>query len=281
MDALAVPTPALSGQLLVVGLEPAVARFRHLASQLVFPTVSYATGVAEARACLIGRRTEAIVIVTGAANPEAFGLVQALAAGGEAPLILIAPAMTDEEDLLALRLGAVECLADIELTGERLLLALTRARARGTHIARWTSRAALFQALVDRDADGMVALDADLRITYASAGVDRLVGYSETDMIGRTILEFVTPESTDQLLRCIVLALAGPGEHLQGGAVVRHADGTDRRLEGSIVNLLGDAPVHALVASFRDATERHRRDLTLQQSEAQFRALAESVPVMV
>jgi PAS domain S-box-containing protein len=158
---------------------------------------------------------------------------------------------------------------------------LVRADARLEPLRRWIGRATLFEALVERDADGLLALDTGLQITYASAGVERLLGYPSEELIGRSMLEFIPPDSTEPILRGISSALARPGEHLLGVAQVRHADGTDRHLEGSIINLLGDAPVHALIMSFRDGTRRLKRQQELATNESRFRELAEEVPAMI
>jgi PAS domain S-box-containing protein len=158
---------------------------------------------------------------------------------------------------------------------------LEEACARGEHQARWISRAALFEALVERDADGLLALDTGLLITYASAGVERLLGYPTEELIGRSALEFIPPAGTDEALRYVSEALAAPGEHVYGTAMVCHADGSERLIEGTITNLLGDAPVHALIVSFRDVTDRQLQERELEGNERRFRELAEQAPVMI
>ncbi|HWA58105.1 MAG TPA: PAS domain S-box protein, partial [Gemmatimonadales bacterium] len=139
----------------------------------------------------------------------------------------------------------------------------------------------LFEALVERDADGLVALDSSLLITYASEGVERLLGYPPEELLGRSALEFVPPDSTDEALRYMSLALESPGEHLAGQISVLHASGSLRRIEGSITNFLHTPPIDALVLGFRDATDRHLREQDLADRERRFRELAENAPVMI
>ena len=134
---------------------------------------------------------------------------------------------------------------------------------------------------MERDADGLLALDAGLLVTYASAGVERVLGHPTEELIGRSALELIPPESTDEALRLIDLALQQPGDHIHGQAMARHADGGLRQIEGSIVNLLGDPPVNAIILGFRDVTDRQQLERDLADRERHFRELAEEAPVMI
>ncbi len=266
-------------KLLVVGPEHLVRGFAGIAAGLT--TYAVAANLTEARIRLIGRAPEAIVLLADAGGPDTLASVQLLTSGGQAPLLLVVPGLTPADELVALRLGAAESLTTPNLTRELLAETLARVRARGEHHARWTARAALFEALVERDADGFLALDSGLLISYASAGVERLLGYPTEEVLGRSVLEFVPPEGTDEALRYIGLALQQPGDHILGQAMVLHADGSLRRIEGSIVNLLGDPPVNALIIGFRDATDRQQQERDLADRERRFRELAEEAPVMI
>jgi PAS domain S-box-containing protein len=266
-------------QLLIVGPEHLVKKFTTVAKGLRSFVV--AASVAEARIRLIGQAPEAVVVLAETGGPETLSAVQILAAGGEAPLLLVVSRIDPPDELTALRLGAAECLKTSAITTEILALTLDRTRARGEYCARWSTRAALFEALVERDADGLLALDAGLLVTYASAGVEQLLGYPTEEMIGRSALEFVSPEGTDDALRQISLAMQQPGVHIHGQAVALHAGGSLRRIEGSIVNLLGEPPINAIILGFRDATDRHQQERDLADRERRFRELAEEAPVMI
>jgi PAS domain S-box-containing protein len=256
-----------------------VRRFREAAGPRA--TLDVVATIPEARVRLIGRAWHAIVVVTDSADAAALGTVQALASTGQAPVLLVAPRLSPADEFTAFRLGAAEYLRLDQLTSEAVAATLLRLRARGEHQAAWVARAALFEALVERDADGLLALDPGLLITYASAGAERLLGYSPEEVVGRSALEFVPPEGTDEVLRHIGAALEHPGDHIMTQALVRHADGSDRRIEGTVVNLLGDPPVHALIVTFRDATDRLRQERELADKEQRFRELAEQAPVMM
>jgi PAS domain S-box-containing protein len=266
-------------QLLIVGPQHLVKSFTTVAKGLRSFVV--AASVAEARIRLIGQAPEAVVVLAETGGPETLSAVQILAGGGEAPLLLVVSRISPSDELAALRLGAAECLKTSAVTAEILAITLDRTRARGEYYSRWSTRAALFEALVERDADGLLALDAGLLVTYASAGVEQLLGYPTEELIGRSALEFVPPEGTDDALRQISLAMQQPGVHIHGQAVVLHAEGSLRQIEGSIVNLLGEPPINAIILGFRDSTDRHQQERDLADRERRFRELAEEAPVMI
>jgi len=265
-------------ELLVVGPDHLVRSFAEIASGLT--TFAVAADLEAARDRLLGRAPAAIVLLAEASGPETLASVQLLASGGQ-PLLLVVPGLTPADELVALRLGATESLTAPHLTREILAQSITRLRARGEHLGRWTSRAALFEALVERDADGLLALDSGLLITYASRGVELLLGYPREEVLGHSALEYIPPEGTDEALRYFGLAMQQPGDHVQGQATVMHADGSIHRIEGSIVNLLGDPPVNAIIVGFRDVTDRQRQEQDLADRERRFRELAEEAPVMI
>src|SRR5262249_50407681 len=128
---------------------------------------------------------------------------------------------------------------------------------------------------------GLLALDSGLLITYASSGGERLLGYPTEELLGRSALEFIPPDGTDEALRNFGIAMQQPGDHVHGETMALHADGTLRRLEGSIVNLLGDFPINSIILGFRDATDRHEMARDLAEREQRFRELAEEAPVMI
>jgi PAS domain S-box-containing protein len=263
----------------VVGPDRVAGPFCTLAASL-FPIIQ-APSVQHARNELAGTPPRAIIVVAEQVDGDALGAVQSLAAFGRAPLLLVAGEIQPDQLAVALRLGAIEVVDLASLSADLLYDVLGRADARLEHLRRWIGRATLFEALVERDADGLLALDTGLQIGYASAGVERLLGYPAEELIGRSLLEFIPPDQTDRVLGGIAAALARPGEHLLGDALVRHADGADRHLEGSLTNLLGDAPIHALIMSFRDGTRRQKRQQELAANEQRFRELAEQAPVMI
>jgi len=197
------------------------------------------------------------------------------------PIVCVVPSMEEAQSLRLMQAGASECLAREGLTASALMCSCARAAARAVPLAVFRAREALYRTLVERDADAIVAFDQDLRITYASEGTTRLLGWAPTEVIGRPASDFTPPEGLAVLLEAVQWTCANPGQHYHSHGPVRHRDGHLVNIEGTVINLLEEPPVRALVMAFRDAAARDERTRTLQQSEARFRSIAEETPVPV
>ncbi|HET9734193.1 MAG TPA: PAS domain S-box protein [Burkholderiales bacterium] len=132
-----------------------------------------------------------------------------------------------------------------------------------------------FRALIENSADGIVLLDEAGRIRYGSPATTRILGYEESELVGREAVELVHADDVDSF-RCDLAAVnRQPGGSLHAHARIRHKDGDYRLLEGTWTNLLGEPGVSALVANFRDVTERERSLQALAEAEERFRSLTE------
>src|SRR5262245_60228616 len=108
MNPMVSQSPTGNGKLLIVGPRHLVGAFTEIIPRS-FP-FDATDDVAEARVRLIGRAPEAIVVLTETGGPDMLAKVQVLASGGEAPLLLVVPGLTPNDELTALRLGVAECL---------------------------------------------------------------------------------------------------------------------------------------------------------------------------
>ncbi len=142
---------------------------------------------------------------------------------------------------------------------------------------RWRAQQALahserrYRALIENSAEGIVLLDAQRRIIYGSPGAGRILGYQDDDLRGAFGADMVHEEDRKAFLRALDTAVSRPGIAVDARARLRHRDGSYRLLEGSWTNWLGEPGIDALVANFRDITER-------DENERRFRALVQSSP---
>jgi PAS domain S-box-containing protein len=123
-----------------------------------------------------------------------------------------------------------------------------------------------FRVLFEHSSDAIMLWSAQGRVLYATPSVERVLGYSEPQIMGRIAMELVHPDDTDQARRLWQEAMKEPGNVAGGLFRVRHMDGTWRWIEGVAKNLLKERGVEALVATFRDVTERVRTQQELQDS---------------
>ncbi|HEX9182075.1 MAG TPA: PAS domain S-box protein, partial [Burkholderiales bacterium] len=132
-----------------------------------------------------------------------------------------------------------------------------------------------FRALIENSADGIVLLDGEGCIRYVSPATTRILGYAEGELLGRKGIELVHADDAASFLADVETLSRKPGGSLHAHARIRHKDGDYRLLEGTWTNLLGEPGVSALVANFRDVTERERSLQALAEAEERFRSLTE------
>jgi PAS domain S-box-containing protein len=125
-----------------------------------------------------------------------------------------------------------------------------------------------FRALVEHAQDWIVVLDAEGVIRYASPSIERVLGYSPAERVGRPGLELVHPEDRPRVEAALEDLSRRPGEGAHVEMRCRHADGSWRVLDTVGRNLLDEPSVRGLLVSARDITElvhsRARREAMLR-----------------
>ena len=134
--------------------------------------------------------------------------------------------------------------------------------------ARLRRSEAWFRSLVQTGGDAVVILDDDLRVTWASPALARVLGGAAGTLVGRSLLSAVHPEDAPALAAVLPQSRgrAGDAPALDGTLhPLRLADehGTWRILEAGISDLRADASVGAVVLHCRDVTDRHARERVL------------------
>jgi PAS domain S-box-containing protein len=121
------------------------------------------------------------------------------------------------------------------------------------------------------------------RLLDVNQAACRLLGYARDELIGKTVLDVVSPDEAERL-ESVRQALMTPGTVNRGEWTQRRKDGTTILVEVS-ANILPDGRWQAFV---RDIGERKRaeaeRQLTterLRESEEQFRLIFEEAPIGV
>jgi PAS domain S-box-containing protein len=132
-----------------------------------------------------------------------------------------------------------------------------------------------FRAMVEKTAEGIVLTHPDQGVVYASPGVERVLGYTPEELAGRTnqwfVQHIVHPDYRQDALETWTRLLLS-GEHESTGEVlVQHKDGSWRWIESTTRNLLHEPSVQAVVANFRDITERKRAQAERERLEQRLR----------
>jgi PAS domain S-box-containing protein len=140
-----------------------------------------------------------------------------------------------------------------------------------------------FRRVLETAPDGMVLVRPDGTIALANEQMEKLFGYSSEELIGQGV-EMLALEGfrTEQVQRRRDEfgdsrdRLRGAGLELYG----RRKDGSEVPVEIRLSPLEAQEGV-LVCAAIRDVTERKRAEEALRESEARFRTMANTAPVMI
>ena len=130
---------------------------------------------------------------------------------------------------------------------------------------------ARYRSLVRYSSDLITVVDAEGKITYLSASVERMLGYRPEEVTGRNVFEFIHPDDVP-MLQFLLAEMVKTSEILKSAEFrVRHAHGHWVYLDSIGSNLIGDRNIGGIVVNSRDVTERKKTEDALRESEARLR----------
>src|SRR5216110_240952 len=145
----------------------------------------------------------------------------------------------------------------------------------------------LFHALVEHSSEAVALLDETGAISYVSPAATRLLGYTVAELTGTTAFGFLHPDDLSRVQQLCQRLLDEPGLSITTELRARHKDGSYRLVEAVAVNRLDEPAVGAVVANWRDITERLRAEealksyqgteAALRNSEESYRSLVDGV----
>ncbi len=133
-----------------------------------------------------------------------------------------------------------------------------------------------FRTLIENSSDVVVMLDRQGTILYESPAVLPVLGFTSESRAGKSIFEKIHPDDTHDLIKEFKTLVEKPQQSSASTFRVRHNNGTWRWIEAIGTNLLNDSNIQAIVANYRDVTERKNAVESLRDSEERFRSLFES-----
>jgi PAS domain S-box-containing protein len=135
-----------------------------------------------------------------------------------------------------------------------------------------------FRALVEYGSDGIALGDGNGNVLYVSPAITRILGYSVEEFIGTNFLTLLHPDDLAEGRARFAAVLANRlRPTYQRDLRYRHRDGTWRYLEIVRVNRLDDPAVRAIVANFRDVTERHEALETADHLRRRYELILNSI----
>ena len=137
------------------------------------------------------------------------------------------------------------------------------------------------EELVEQSPEAVAILSVDGRVVRISKEFTRMFGYEPEEVLGRFINDLIVPETLVESAREGTGQLQH-GQRVEVETIRRRKDGNDLNVFLLAVPLTTASGEHvAHYAIYRDITERKRAEERLLESEARFRAMADTAPVMI
>lgn len=131
-----------------------------------------------------------------------------------------------------------------------------------------------FKTLIENNNDIISLLDDKFRVIYRSPSAERIMGWSNEEILASSGTVKVHPEEQDHARQVVKEIMANPGKPIYTLFRNQHKNGHYVWLEGTVTNLLHDKHIHSIVYNYRDVSAR-------KEAEEQIRKLNESLEFKV
>ena len=131
-----------------------------------------------------------------------------------------------------------------------------------------------YRKLVEEANDITVVVASDGALMYVSPAVERLLGYTPSDLIGNDWCEYVHPEDSDALFDVIDALRTSSSSAETVEFRCRRADGTWCWLEATMRSRL-DGDIGGIIVNNRDVTERKERETELRTTKERMKMALE------
>ncbi len=234
----------------------------------------------------IARRVRPDLVLLDILMPEMDGYqvcrhLKADPATAAAPVIFLS-ALTDTKDkVLGLQLGAVDFISKPFQPEEVIARVNTHLKIRRLEqelAGRNRELEAANRHILGSMEEGLYGLDASGAIIFANAAAERITGWREQELLGRTLYEV---HSADRAAGTVAPVLAGTlASTLTNGLVHHREDELFRHREGGVFPveftsspLYQDDALSGAVVVFKDITERKRQEKELRNALREVREL--------
>jgi len=115
-----------------------------------------------------------------------------------------------------------------------------------------------FREIIENSSDMILILNKRGILTYASPSVERFLGYSPEEMMGKSSFRFIHRADIERAMQDFSKAIQVKELAMPNSFRVLRKDGSERILEGLGKNLLDNPAIAGFVMNVHDVTERRR-----------------------
>ena len=138
-----------------------------------------------------------------------------------------------------------------------------------------------YRALIENEVDVVTILKPDGTIMFESPALERILGYTPEELVGRNVFEFIHPGDIEMIRGEIERVIHTSETSRPVEFAFRHKDGAWRTMESVARNLLAHPAVGGIIVNSRDITQRRAaeaelrsKEIALKSSHEQLQALA-------
>ncbi|MDN4166946.1 PAS domain S-box protein [Cytophagales bacterium LB-30] len=136
------------------------------------------------------------------------------------------------------------------------------------------------QLLLENASEVITIYEEDLSVRYISPSVDRILGWSQNDLIGKKDTDKVHEEWREAVANMFKQLLENPKEQVTIQYIYTRKDGGSIWLEATGTNLLSDKAIQGIIINSRDITERRRAEQE-ERMRSKMQALSENSPDLI
>lgn len=134
-----------------------------------------------------------------------------------------------------------------------------------------------FKGVIENSDDMITTIDSTGNTIYTSPAVGKKFGYSIKETLGLKILDTMHPDDIAIMDTFMAKLTTQPGISMPSPLIrERKNDGSYIWVEGTLTNFLETEGINAIVANFRDVTERINAELKIRESEFRYRQIVET-----
>ena len=120
-----------------------------------------------------------------------------------------------------------------------------------------------FRAMIENSTDVIQITDIKGNITYVSSSIERNFGYIENDLIGKNVLDNISPDDRSMFLKGIEKITGSNGKITSVIYRYRHKNGIWCTVESTLKNCLDDPEIMGIMNNFSDITDRQEAEKKL------------------